>query len=65
MHPVSGERALLLGHLVKKLVGLSSAESARIFEILQNRVTRLENTVRWGWKQDDVAIRDSRAWCAA
>ncbi|VTU45956.1 TauD/TfdA dioxygenase family protein [Variovorax sp. PBL-E5] len=61
VHPVSGERALLLGHFVKKIVGLSSSESARIFEILQNRVTRLENTVRWRWKQDDVAIWDNRA----
>jgi len=61
VHPVSGERALLLGHFVKKLVGLSSSESARIFELLQNRVTRLENTVRWRWQQDDVAIWDNRA----
>ena len=61
VHPVSGERALLLGHFVKKLVGLSSAESARLFELLQNRVTRLENTVRWSWQQDDVAIWDNRA----
>jgi taurine dioxygenase len=61
VHPVSGERALLLGHFVKKLVGLSSTESARIFELLQNRVIRLENTVRWTWRQDDVAIWDNRA----
>jgi taurine dioxygenase len=61
VHPVSGERALLLGHFVKKLAGLSSSESARIFELLQNRVTRLENTVRWSWQQDDVAIWDNRA----
>lgn len=61
VHPVSGERALLLGHFVKKLVGLSSSESARIFELLQNRVTRLENTVRWRWQQHDVAIWDNRA----
>ena len=61
VHPVSGERALLLGHFVKKLVGLSSTESTRIFELLQNRVTRLENTVRWNWRKDDVAIWDNRA----
>jgi taurine dioxygenase len=61
VHPASGERALLLGHFVKKLVGLSSNESARIFELLQNRVTRLENTARWNWRKDDVAIWDNRA----
>ncbi|MGR4867629.1 TauD/TfdA dioxygenase family protein [Variovorax sp. LARHSF232] len=61
VHPVSGERSLLLGHFVKKLVDLSSNESARIFDLLQSRVTRLENTVRWQWRQDDVAIWDNRA----
>lgn len=61
VHPVSGERALLLGHFIKRIVGLSGTESARIFELLQNRVTRLENTVRWGWRQDDVAIWDNRS----
>ena len=61
VHPVSGERALLLGHFIKKIVGFSSTESARLFELLQNRVTRLENTVRWNWRQDDVAIWDNRA----
>ena len=61
VHPVSGERALLLGHFVKKLVGLSSRESAQIFELLQNRVIRLENTVRWQWQQGDVVIWDNRS----
>jgi alpha-ketoglutarate-dependent sulfate ester dioxygenase len=61
VHPVSGERALLLGHFVRKIGGFSSTESARIFELLQSRVTRLENTVRWNWRQDDVAIWDNRA----
>lgn len=61
VHPVSGERALLLGHLVKRISGLAAGESARIFEILQNRVTRLENTVRWQWRTNDVAIWDNRA----
>ncbi|WP_312455916.1 TauD/TfdA family dioxygenase [Pseudescherichia sp.] len=61
VHPVSGERALLLGHFVKKLVGLSSRESAQIFDLLQNRVIRLENTVRWQWQQDDVVIWDNRS----
>lgn len=61
VHPVSGERVLLLGHFVKKLVGLSSRESAQIFELLQNRVIRLENTVRWQWQQNDVVIWDNRS----
>jgi len=61
VHPVSGERALLLGHFIKKISGFSTTESARIFEILQNRVIALENTVRWNWQQNDVVIWDNRA----
>lgn len=61
VHPVSGEKALLLGHFFKRLSGFSSRESARLFELLQNRVIQLENTVRWSWQQDDVVIWDNRS----
>lgn len=61
VHPVSGEKALLLGHFFKRLSGFSSRESARLFELLQNRVIQLENSVRWQWQQDDVVIWDNRA----
>jgi alpha-ketoglutarate-dependent taurine dioxygenase len=61
VHPETGERALLLGQFVKRLVGLSSTESQVLFQLLQNRITRLENTVRWNWQDGDVAIWDNRA----
>ncbi|MCZ8521135.1 MULTISPECIES: TauD/TfdA dioxygenase family protein [Paenibacillus] len=61
VHPETGERVLLLGHFVKRIVGLSSADSAHIFTVLQNHVTQIENTVRWRWKEGDVAIWDNRA----
>ncbi|MET0333019.1 MAG: TauD/TfdA family dioxygenase [Rhizobacter sp.] len=61
VHPVTGERALLLGHFIKRIVGVSSQESQRLFDLLQARVIRLENTVRWQWQQGDVAIWDNRA----
>ncbi|MEU6154989.1 TauD/TfdA family dioxygenase [Actinosynnema sp. NPDC047251] len=61
VHPETGERALLLGHFVKRLVGLSSTESQAVFQLLQQRVTRLEHTVRWHWQDGDVAIWDNRA----
>ena len=61
VHPETGERALLLGHFVKRFVGLNTAESHAVFQLLQNRVTRLENTVRWTWAQGDVAMWDNRA----
>lgn len=61
VHPETGERTLLLGHFVKRILGLSGTESARLFELLQSRITRLENTVRWQWQPNDVAIWDNRA----
>ncbi|MET0343817.1 MAG: TauD/TfdA family dioxygenase [Polyangiales bacterium] len=61
VHPETGERALLLGHFVKKIVGLPSGDSAHLFQVLQSHVTRLENTVRWRWEAGDVAIWDNRS----
>jgi len=61
VHPESGERALLVGHFVKQFVGLNSADSQRLFGILQDHITRPENTVRWRWQTGDVAIWDNRA----
>lgn len=61
VHPETGEKALLLGHFVKRFTDLGSAESAELFNVLQNRVIKLENTVRWNWKLGDVAIWDNRA----
>jgi alpha-ketoglutarate-dependent taurine dioxygenase len=61
VHPVTGERNLLLGHFVKNFVGLSPADSQRLFAVLQEQVIKLENTVRWRWQTGDVAIWDNRA----
>lgn len=61
VHPETGERALLLGHFVKRFVGLSSGDSHRLLDLLQAHVTRPENTVRWRWAPGDVAIWDNRA----
>jgi alpha-ketoglutarate-dependent taurine dioxygenase len=61
VHPETGRRALLLGHFIKQFVGLSVAESATLFQLLQNRVIKLENTIRWNWEPGDLAIWDNRA----
>jgi alpha-ketoglutarate-dependent sulfate ester dioxygenase len=61
VHPLTGERAIILGYFVRKLLGVSSAESAHLFAMLQDHVTRLENTVRWRWSAGDVVIWDNRA----
>lgn len=61
LHPETGERALILGHFVKKLLGYSGHDGAHLLSVLQAHVTRLENTVRWSWREGDVAIWDNRA----
>ncbi|MDO9711463.1 TauD/TfdA dioxygenase family protein [Paracraurococcus lichenis] len=61
VHPITGERALILGHHLDRLIGFNSADSRRIVEVLQDHITREENVVRWRWQQGDVAIWDNRA----
>jgi alpha-ketoglutarate-dependent taurine dioxygenase len=61
VHPLTGERAIILGSFVRKLLGVSSADSGHLFAMLQDHVTRLENTVRWRWSTGDVVIWDNRA----
>ncbi|MCA1007674.1 TauD/TfdA family dioxygenase [Rhodococcus hoagii] len=61
VHPETGEKSLLLGHFVKNFVGLKTSESAALFQLLQERVVRLENTLRWSWTPGDLVIWDNRA----
>ncbi len=61
VHPETGERALLLGAFVKRILDVTGSESQALFRIFQDRITRLENTVRWNWELGDVAMWDNRA----
>lgn len=61
VHPETGRKVLVLGHFIKQFVGLGPAESQTLLALLQNRVTKLENTVRWNWELGDLAIWDNRA----
>ncbi|GAA1539523.1 TauD/TfdA dioxygenase family protein [Nocardioides humi] len=61
VHPETGERSLLLGNFVKSFEGFGSTESIALFNLLQNRITKLENTVRWRWAPGDVAMWDNRS----
>jgi len=61
VHPETGKRSLLLGHFLQRIVGLPSHDSRAVFELLQSHVTLEENTIRWHWREGDVAIWDNRA----
>ncbi|MHA7651542.1 TauD/TfdA dioxygenase family protein [Mycobacterium sp. ML4] len=61
VHPETGERTLVAGGFVSSFVGLDSRESSALFDILQNRITQPENTIRWNWQPGDVAVWDNRA----
>jgi alpha-ketoglutarate-dependent sulfate ester dioxygenase len=59
--PGTGERSLVLGNFVRRVVGYSQSDSNHLFDMLQSHITRLENTVRWRWKASDVAMWDNTA----
>jgi len=61
VHPETGERSLLLGVFARRIVGLSTAQSAAVLALLQEYVVRPENCVRWSWRPGDVAFWDNRA----
>lgn len=61
VHPETGERCLVLGSFTARFEGIGSTESHELFRVLQERVQRLENTIRWTWEPGDVALWDNRA----
>lgn len=61
VHPETQQKHLLLGHFVKRILGVPLSDGQKLFELLQSHVTRLENTLRWRWAVGDVAIWDNRA----
>jgi alpha-ketoglutarate-dependent sulfate ester dioxygenase len=61
VHPETGERSLVLGGFARSVVGFSPQAGRDLIRVLQEYVTRPENTVRWQWRVDDLAIWDNRA----
>ncbi|MGI4812751.1 MAG: TauD/TfdA dioxygenase family protein [Janthinobacterium lividum] len=61
VHPETGERALLLGHFIKRIIGLSSVDTGHLLALFNHHVTAPENVVRWRWQTGDIAIWDNRA----
>lgn len=61
VHPETDERTLVLGYYVQRFVGIPKYDGQKLLDIFQSHVTAPENTVRWNWKQGDVAVWDNRA----
>lgn len=61
VHPETSERALVLGHYVRHLIGVPKCDGQKLLDIFQSNITAPENTVRWKWKEGDVAVWDNRA----
>jgi len=61
VHPLTGERGIILGYFARKLLGVSAADSGHLFAMLQEHVTRLENTVRWRWREGALPLDMRRA----
>jgi taurine dioxygenase len=61
VHPETGERVLLTGTFIKRLIGFDARQSMQILALLQDCITRPENCLRWSWSLGDVAIWDNRA----
>ena len=61
VHPETGERSLVLGGFARAVTGFPPQTSRDLIRILQDYVTRPEQTIRWHWRAGDIAIWDNRA----
>jgi alkyl sulfatase len=61
IHPETGERSLVLGGFARTVLGFTPSASRDLIRLLQDYITRPEQTVRWHWREDDLAIWDNRA----
>jgi alpha-ketoglutarate-dependent taurine dioxygenase len=61
IHPETAERSLVLGGFARTVLGYSPQASRDLIRLLQDYVTRPEQTIRWHWREGDLAIWDNRA----
>ncbi|HWA42208.1 MAG TPA: TauD/TfdA family dioxygenase [Hypericibacter adhaerens] len=62
VHAETGERVLYVSpYFLTSIVGMTPRESQKILEILWEHITRPEYTVRFKWREGDIAFWDNRA----
>jgi len=61
VHPETNEPSLVLGGFARTVVGFTPQASKDLIRLLQEYITRPEQTVRWRWRVGDLAIWDNRA----
>ena len=62
VHPSTGAKGLFVNEgFTISIDELSDTESTAVLDLLFNQMTRPEFTVRWNWKEGDVAFWDNRA----
>lgn len=62
VHPETGERGLFVNDtFTAGIDGLEPAESDAILQLLYSHVIAPERTVRWHWREGDVAFWDNRS----
>ena len=54
-------KELVLGGFARTVLGFTPSASRDLIRLLQDYITRPENTVRWRWREGDLAIWDNRA----
>jgi alpha-ketoglutarate-dependent sulfate ester dioxygenase len=61
VHPETSERSLVLGGFARTVLGFTPQASRDLIRLLQDYITRPEQTIRWRWREGDLAIWDNRA----
>jgi len=61
VHPETSERSLVLGGFARNVVGFTPQASRDLIRVFQEYITRPEHTIRWRWREGDLAIWDNRA----
>ena len=62
VHPETGRKVLFVNELwTESIVGVSPLESAHLLRMLWDHAALPEFTMRWQWREGDLALFDNRS----